>query len=101
MREPGKPARCQAVVTVKRKRCRCDQPATVERGEHAGCVKHDRGVWIEYAQPALPMTKIDQRDGACGGTATKLFFLHRNRSFSFYVSPGVFLDLRTGAGYIL
>jgi hypothetical protein len=33
---------------------RCDQPATVERGGHAVCLKHDRVVWIEYAQPALP-----------------------------------------------
>jgi hypothetical protein len=38
---------------VKGKRCRCDEPATVERGGHAVCLKHDRAVWIEYAQPVL------------------------------------------------
>jgi hypothetical protein len=47
-------ARCQAVTTVKGKPCQCDQPATVERGGHAVCLKHDRAMWIEYAQPALP-----------------------------------------------
>jgi hypothetical protein len=43
-------ARCQAVITVKGKRSRCDQPATVERGGHAVCLKHDRAVWIEYVK---------------------------------------------------
>jgi hypothetical protein len=51
---PGELGRCQAVTTAKGKPCQCDQPATVERGGHAGCLKHDREVWIEYAQPALP-----------------------------------------------
>jgi hypothetical protein len=54
MSEPGKPGRCQAVTTAKGKPCQCDKPATVERGGHAGCLKHDQAVWIEYAQPALP-----------------------------------------------
>jgi hypothetical protein len=53
MTEPAT-VRCEAVTTVKGKPCRCDQPATADRGGHAVCLKHDRAVWIEYAQPALP-----------------------------------------------
>jgi hypothetical protein len=51
--------RCEA-MTVKigpgksRQPGRCDQPATGHRGGHAVCLKHDRVVWIEYAQPASP-----------------------------------------------
>jgi hypothetical protein len=52
--ERGQPARCQAVTKVKGKPCRCDQPATADRGSHAVCLKHDRAVWIEYVQAALP-----------------------------------------------
>jgi hypothetical protein len=44
------PARCEAVVTVKGKPRRCDQPATADRGGHAVCPKHDRAAWIEYVK---------------------------------------------------
>jgi hypothetical protein len=44
------PARCEATTTVKGKPCRCDQPATTDRGGHAVCLKHDRAVWIEYVK---------------------------------------------------
>jgi hypothetical protein len=87
MSEPAEPTRCQAVITVKGKRCCCDQPATVERGGHAVCLKHDRVAWIEYPQPALPRPRSHQRDGACARIATKLLFLQRNRSFRFTSAP--------------
>jgi hypothetical protein len=45
---------CQAVITVKGKPGRCDQPATSDRGGHAVCLKHDRAVWIEYVKASLP-----------------------------------------------
>jgi len=51
-------SRCEA-MTVKigpgksRQPGRCDQLATANGG-HAVCRKHDRVVWIEYAQPGLP-----------------------------------------------
>jgi hypothetical protein len=41
---------CQAMVTVKGKPGRCDQPAAADRGGHAVCLKHDRAVWIEYVK---------------------------------------------------
>jgi hypothetical protein len=46
--------RCEATITVKGKRSRCDQPATADRGGRAVCLKHDRAVWIEYVKLALP-----------------------------------------------
>jgi hypothetical protein len=48
------PPRCEATTTVKGKPCRCDQPATADRGGHAVCLKHDRAVWIEYAKETAP-----------------------------------------------
>jgi hypothetical protein len=54
----GTAARCEAMVTVKGKPGRCDQPATAVRlsasGGHAVCLKHDRAVWIEYVKASLP-----------------------------------------------
>jgi hypothetical protein len=49
---------CQAVVTVKGKPGRCDQPATAVRLSASGgrpvCLKHDRAVWIDYVKAGLP-----------------------------------------------
>jgi hypothetical protein len=42
------PGGCHDPGRLKGRRCRCDQPATVERGGHAVCLKHDRAVWTEY-----------------------------------------------------
>jgi hypothetical protein len=50
-------ARCEAVTTVKGKPCRCDQPATTDRGRHAVCLKHDRAVWIEYVKIRAELAK--------------------------------------------
>lgn len=48
MSEPGA-TRCQAVVTAKGKPGQCNQPASLDRGGHAVCLKHDRAVWLTYA----------------------------------------------------
>jgi hypothetical protein len=49
---------CQAMVTVKGKPRRCDQPATTTRLSVSGgrpvCLKHDRAVWVEYVKTSLP-----------------------------------------------
>jgi hypothetical protein len=50
VRSMAEAARGQAVTMGKP--CRCDQPATADRGGHAVCLKHDRAVWIEYVKIA-------------------------------------------------